>query len=240
MSQPAADRPPLFARRRDARGRLRSGPPIWDRRTWKLLFSAAGAPALILAAVFGLALAAQTADGPAPWGISGQALAHGRWHTVAAHMVAHGNLAHLLMNLSVLLPLTPLAMVRLGSGRAGWGRFAALYAGSALAGAAMYLALNPGGPPMVGSSGAIFGLWGAVVRIGADGGMIPLRTRRIFDEVVLFVLLNLMMVGLVFVIVQMEGGVIGSVGWEAHLGGFLFGLLAMPRLAPRTPPPAHH
>lgn len=30
----------------------------------------------------------------------------------------------------------------------------------------------------------------------------------------------------------------GGLGWEAHIGGFLFGLLAMPWLAPRTPPPA--
>jgi membrane associated rhomboid family serine protease len=240
MSQPVTERPPLFARRRDARGRLRSGPPIWDRRTWRLLFSAAGAPAFVLLALLGLVLAAQTAEGPAPWGVSGQALAEGRWHTVATHMFTHANLAHLLMNASVLLPLTPLVMVRLGAGPAGWGRFGALYVGSALAGAALYLALNPGGLPMVGASGAIFGLWGAVARIGPDGGMVPLLSRRIRDEVLLVAWINLMMVGVVFAIVQMEGGVIGSVGWESHVGGFLFGLFAMPWLAPRAPPPAHH
>lgn len=238
MSPPAADRPPLFARRRDARGRWRSGPPIWDWRTWKLLFSAAGAPAFVLLALFGAVLAAQTASGPAPWGVSGQALAEGRWHTLAAHMVSHAGLAHLLMNASVLLPLTPLAMVRLGAGPAGWGRFAALYAGSALAGAALYLALNPGGLPMVGSSGAIFGLWGAVARVGADGHMVPLRSGRIRDEVLLVAYLNLMMFVIVYAIIQMEGGG-GGVAWEGHIGGFLFGLLVMPWLAPSTPPPAH-
>lgn len=239
MSQPAADRPPLFARRRDRRGRLRSGPPIWDRRTWRLLFSAAGAPAFVLLALCGLVLFAQSAQGPAPWGISGHALAEGRWHTVATHMVTHANLVHLLMNASVLLPLTPLAMVRLGVGPGGWGRFVGLYVGSALAGAALYLALSPGGLPMVGASGAIFGLWGAVARIGPDGRMIPLRSRRILDEVLLVAWINLAMVGIVHAINVMEGGG-PTVGWEAHIGGFLFGLLVMPWLAPPTPPPAHH
>ena len=91
----------------------------------------------------------------------------------------------------------------------------------------------------VGASGAIFGLWGAVARIGPDGGMIPLRSRRIRDEVLLVVWLNLATVGLVYAINQAEGGG-PSVAWEGHVGGFLFGLFAMPLLAPPTPPPAHY
>ncbi len=236
MNKPAA--PPLFSRRRDSRGRLRSGPPIWDRRTWRLLFTAAGAPAFVPLVLCGLVFAAQTTGGPAPWGVSGPALAEGRWHTLATHMVTHGSLAHLLMNASVLLPLTPLAMVRLGVGPAGWGRFAALFVGSALAGAALYLAFNPAGLPMVGASGAIFGLWGAVARIGPDGRMIPLRSRRILDEVLLVAWLNLGMVGIVYAINRLEDG--PGVAWEGHIGGFLFGLLVMPWLAPRAPPPAHY
>lgn len=238
MDKPAA--PPLFARRRDRRGRWRSGPPIWDPRTWKLLVSPAGAPAFVLLLLCGVVLAAQMAHGgPAPWGVSGPALAEGRWYTLATHMVSHGGLTHLLLNASVLLPLTPLAMVRLGVGPGGWGRFAALYIGSGLAGAALYLALNPDGLPMVGASGAIFGLWGAVARIGPDGGMIPLRSRRIRDEVLLVAWIHLAMIVIVHAVNQMEGGG-PMIAWEGHIGGFLFGLLAMPWLAPRERPAAHY
>lgn len=234
MTNPAADRPPLFAPRRDARGRRRSGPPIWDRRTWTLLFSPFGLPAFVLLALFVVALNIQTLA----WAVSGQALAEGRWYTLVTHMAAHVGVVHLGFNASVLLPLTPLAMVRLGATPAGWLRFGVLFVGSGLAGAALYLALNPTGLPMVGASGAIFGLWGAVGRIRADGSMAPLRSRRVRDEVLQVFLLNLVMYGLVFILTQVEGGGFGGIAWEAHIGGFLFGLLAMPWLASRTPPPA--
>ena len=49
-------------------------------------------------------------------------------------------------------------------------------------------------------------------------------------------MINALMALIGFMLVRME--VIGGIGWEAHIGGFLFGLLAMPWLAPRTPPPA--
>lgn len=240
MTPPAADRrPPLFARRFDRRGRRRAGPPFHDRRTWRLVFSRSGVPAFVLFAVCGLMLAAQTwTGGPAAWAVSGEALTQGRWHTVATHMFAHAGLVHLLMNASVLLPLTALVMVRLGPGPDGWRRFLALYVGSGLAGAALYLALNPAGLPAVGASGAIFGLWGAVSRIRADGSMAPLRSQQVGDEVFLVVVTNALLYAVVFILVHLSEGGIGGVAWEAHIGGFLFGLLAMPRLAPPTPPPA--
>ncbi|WP_339933052.1 rhomboid family intramembrane serine protease [uncultured Brevundimonas sp.] len=234
MTTPAADRPPLFAPRRDARGRRRAGPPIWDRRAWKLLFSPFGVPAFVLLALFAVGLSVQTLA----WAVSGQALAEGRWYTLVTHMVAHLGVVHMLLNASVLLPLTPLAMVRLGATPMGWLRFIGLFVGSGLAGAALYLALNPAGLPMVGASGAIFGLWGAVGRIRADGSMAPLRSRRVRDEVLQVLLLNLVVYGLVFILTQIEDGGFGGIAWEAHIGGFLFGLLVMPWLAPRTPPPA--
>ena len=239
MSPPAAARPPLFARRYDRRGRRKAGPPVWDPRAWKLVVSPAGVPGFVLLAVSAAALFVQArTGGPAPWVLSLEALAQGRVYTLATQMIAHAGVGHLLMNASVLLPLAALVMVRMGPGPDGWRRFVALYVGAGLAGAALYLALNPHGLPMVGASGAIFGLWGAVSRIRADGGMAPLRSQQVWDEVFLVAVLNALMYLIVFVLVRLEGGVLGGLAWEGHVGGFLFGLLAMPWLAPRTPPPA--
>ena len=85
----------------------------------------------------------------------------------------------------------------------------------------------------------IFGQWRPLASFGSVGVMIPLRSRRIPHEVLLGAWLNLATVGLVYSINQAEG--CGpSVAWEGHVGGFLFGLFAMPWLAPPTPPPAHY
>lgn len=240
MTPPAAVRPPLFGRRYNRRGQRVAGPPFHDPRTWKLLFSPAGLPGLALLVVFGLVLAVQTyVAGPEVWVLSGHALlAHGGWHAPVAHMFAHAGPVHLLLNATALLPLTALVMVRLGPGPDGWRRFALLYLGAGLAGAALFLAFNPTGPALIGSSGAIFGLWGAVSRIRADGGFAPLRSRQVGDEVFYFALLNALLYGIVFALVRLGDAGVGGMAWEAHLGGFLFGLLFMPWLAPRTPPPA--
>ena len=134
MTHPAAVRPPLFGRRYNRRGQRMAGPPFHDPRTWRLLASAAGLPGLALLVVFGLVLAVQTYfTGPEVWVLSGHALAHGGWHVPVAHLFAHAGPVHLLMNASVLLPLTALVMVRLGPGPDGWRRFACRYSFSATA-----------------------------------------------------------------------------------------------------------
>ena len=227
--------PPTSPLQRASSGRLRGGPSIWDRRAWKAIFSTAALPAVLLIAVFGVVFAAQmTNGGPLPWGLSGQALEEGRWHTLASHMVTHGGLAHLFMNSSVLLALTPLVMMRLGSGLAAWLRYGVLFAASGLAGAALYLAIHPAGVvPMVGASGAIFGLWGAAARVGPDGAMVSLMSAQVRSEVIAVAKMNLILFVILFALVRISGGV-GGLAWEAHIGGFLFGLLVMPLLAPRA------
>lgn len=198
------------------------------------------APAMVLIGVFVVVLIAEgVAGGVGGWGLSGQALAEGRWYTLGSHMVAHAGLAHMWMNSAALLALTAPVMTRLGgvwSVRA-WVRYALLFGLSGLAGAALFVALHPHGTiPMVGASGAICGLWGAVARLGADGGIVALRSRPVWTQIKAFTKMNVALV-LVLLIPIWLGAAHGlSLAWEAHLGGFLFGLLAMPRLAPILAP----
>jgi membrane associated rhomboid family serine protease len=108
-------------------------------------------------------------------------------------------------------------------GRLGeWGFFV-LYILSAIGGAVGFLALSASPGPMVGASGAIFGLFGAVQywdfqRRRATGA--PLGP---FWKVMLgLVLMNVMLFALVG----------GYLAWQAHLGGYVAGFLVARLVTP--------
>lgn len=206
----------------------------FDVRTWRDEYGPRGETGLWPAGVLAAAFVWQMFNGgPLPWGLSGQALAEGRVHTLLTHMFVHGGAAHLMMNLGGLLALTAVVMGRFGRGAGAWLRYLGLFGLSGLSGAVVFLALNPVGVvPMVGASGAICGLWGAAARYPPDGGIAPLRSTQVRRAVIPFVQMNLVLFLILFALVRLSGGV-GGLAWEAHLGGFLFGLLAGPWLAPR-------
>lgn len=174
-------------------------------------------------------------DGMTRWGLSASALSQGKFETIFLHMFAHGGAIHLAMNMTVLAGIGPTLTSRLGRYPLNWLRFLLLFLLSGLAGAVLYLALHPiGTVPMVGASGALYGLIGLTIRTSADGGKIVAvkskRIRRIGWDLVkqnafLFALLGL---------IAWTSGTAGGLAWEAHLGGFLFGLFVGPKLLPRT------
>ncbi|HYC68077.1 rhomboid family intramembrane serine protease [Brevundimonas sp.] len=209
---------------------------LFSPASWRDEYGPGAAAGIGPAVLLGLVFAGQWfVGGPGAWGLSAQALAEGRWHTPLSHMLVHANLAHVWMNIGGVLALTPPALNRLGGPRpAGWGRYGLLFLASGLCGAALYLALHPFGVvPMVGASGALCGLWGVAARLPPEGGVAALTSRPVRQQVVAFLKMNVVLFVILFVLVRLSGGV-GGLAWEAHLGGFLFGLLAGPRLAPRA------
>lgn len=174
------------------------------------------------------------AKGMTDWGVSGPALAHGRYITLLTHMFAHTGIIHIAMNVSVLLAVSPPLIARLGTVPAAWARYFGLFLASGLSGALVYLAINPFATvPMLGASGAIYGLIGALLRLGPVGeGLVPICSRRIAeagkqmikDNALLFVLLTIP------AILAHHGG---GLAWEAHLGGLLFGLFVGPCFFPK-------
>lgn len=172
------------------------------------------------------------------WGVSAAALAAGRIETLVLHMFAHGSVMHLVMNMTALAAIGATLTSRLGTFPFSWLRFWAVFAFSAFAGAAIYLALHPtGSVPMVGASGGLYGLIGLLIRLPEAGEpMLEITSRNIrrvaWDLVkqnaFLFALLALM---------SWSSGSAGGLAWEAHLGGFLFGLLVGPKLLPHSPVP---
>src|SRR6056297_3529152 len=124
----------------------------------------------------------------------------------------HGGFVHLLVNMITLASLGRLVIERVGQVR-----FAMIYAFSLLGGALGFALLSSAVQPMVGASGALFGLAGVLT--GWD-----YTARRLVREgigpvlrvVGLLILLNLVM----------YWAMDGHLAWETHLGGFLAGWAA--------------
>lgn len=175
------------------------------------------------------------------WGVSGAALSAGRYETIMLHMFAHGGAMHLIMNMTMLAAIGGTLTARLGPVPFNWARFLLLFLLSGLAGAALYLALHPMGTvPMLGASGAIYGLLGLLIRVPVDGGTVlsvrSSRIRRVWWDLVKQ---NLFLFALLAVMSWSIGTGLG-LAWEGHLGGFLFGFFVGPKLLPQgeSAPPA--
>lgn len=157
--------------------------------------------------------------------------------TFVTYALLHGSTMHIITNAVWLLAFGSAVARRFGALR-----FWVFSAAAAAAGAAMHLAFNWGDTvPVVGASAAIAGQMAAAVRFVFDRDG-PLVFRRGIDErryrrparsllatlsnrsalafVVIFFLVNLV-AGFGN---SMAGG--AAIAWQAHVGGFLFGLFA--------------
>lgn len=121
----------------------------------------------------------------------------------------HAGPVHLLVNMLTLWSLGRVVIQRVGVRG-----FTLLYAGSLLGGAAGFGLLAEVQVPMVGASGALFGLvggilaWNYVDRFTFEEGLWPVAR-----AVLLLVVLNLVM----------WWAMAGQLAWETHLGGFVAG-----------------
>jgi len=131
----------------------------------------------------------------------------------------HSGLTHLLVNMITLWSLGQGVVNRVGPGG-----FMLLYALSIMGGAIGYTLLSVGPTPMVGASGALFGLaggllaWMYVDRFSRAEGLLP-----VLQAVVLLIVLNLVLWWVMD----------GQLAWETHLGGFITGWLLALLIDPR-------
>ena len=154
------------------------------------------------------------------------------------------------MNLVWLLPFGSAVARRFGSAR-----FLAFFAVTAAAGALTHLLTHDGEmQPMIGSSAAVSGFMAGAIRFAFGPGgplamfrsedagaykvpapplTVALRDRRIMVFLVAWFGLNLL-VGTGVVPVP---GVDESIAWQAHIGGFIAGMVLFPLFDP-VPPPA--
>jgi membrane associated rhomboid family serine protease len=184
-------------------------------------------------------IATHGTPGMLDWGVSGAALAQGRFDTLFLHMFAHGGAMHLTMNMTMLAAIGGTLTARLGPPPLSWLRFLLVYLLSGLAGAILYLAVHPMGTvPMVGASGALYGLFGLLIRAPEGGAaMLPVNSRAVRRAGWALVKQNAFLFALLAAMAWSQG-VPGGLAWEAHLGGFLFGLFVAPKFLPRQAVPA--
>ncbi|MEM1365728.1 MAG: rhomboid family intramembrane serine protease [Pseudomonadota bacterium] len=156
------------------------------------------------------------------------------WLTPVSHAFLHADWTHLAVNCFWMVAFATPVLRRLGTAR-----FLALFAGASAAGALCYFVV--GNPytslPMVGASGAVSGFMGAAARF-ALANIAPGRT----DSVHLGPRMSLLetfsdrstltfIAGFAVVNALSSSGLItpdgaGGIAWQAHVGGFVFGLLA--------------
>ena len=170
-------------------------------------------------------------------GLSAAALAQGRWWTPITSMFMHAGIAHLIFNMIALAQMGPIVALRFGRDGRALVTYLAFYLLCGLIGDAVYLAIHPtSAVPMIGASGAIFGLWGAMARLGPNGSLVPIFSRQVGKETRSAIVSNLVIMAIVLLPALLSGQMsMGGIAWEAHLGGYLAGLLliGLPAFGPR-------
>jgi len=129
----------------------------------------------------------------------------------------HSGLGHLAGNMATLLFLGQIALERIGQRG-----LVALYAASAIGGAIAFAVLSSSPQPVVGASGALFGLAGAWQYWDWRDRRRAARPTWVVWRMVL---------GLVLLNVVLWWWMDGLLAWETHLGGFITGWVAAAGLA---------
>jgi membrane associated rhomboid family serine protease len=129
--------------------------------------------------------------------------------TLITSMFVHGSFSHILFNMISLYFLGSLLLRLVGEVR-----FLEVYFIGGLAGNVLYILLGPAMVPGIGASGAIFAIGGALAVMAPRLPVVifPLPVPvPLWGAMTFFLLISFVMAG---------------IAWQAHLGGFLFGLLA--------------
>lgn len=141
------------------------------------------------------------------------------WAMFLTYGFLHSGLMHLSLNMVTLWSLG-----RPVTDRVGAARFAVLYAISILGGAVGFALLSDSYRPMVGASGALFGLAGAILAWEyVDRFTLKDRLWPVARAVLLLMVLNVL---LYYAMNRL-------LAWEAHLGGFVTGWVMALLIDPR-------
>lgn len=164
-----------------------------------------------------------------PLALTAADIAQGQWLPLLTYMFTHASWPHVLTNAAFCLVFgTPVGRL-LGEGLRGGILFFAFFILSGIAAALGYAALFPDGQWMlVGASGAASGLMGAASRLLERHG----RLGPIFSRPVFVMTLGWIAANLILGLSGLTPGAAGvPVAWQAHIIGFLAGVVLVGPLA---------
>ncbi len=188
-------------------------------------------PALVLTlAIIAAYVWQRSAGGDAwidPYAVSGLAMQQGRYGVLITSLFLHGSWAHALGNAVFALAFaTPVAR-RMGTDAKGAAIFFIFYLVCGMISGLTFAACHWGeASGAIGASGAVAGCMGAASRLMGPGPRLaPFRSRTVISMAAVWLGVNALF-GLVLVgWAPGTGG--AAMAWEAHLGGYLAGLLLL-------------
>ena len=156
--------------------------------------------------------------------------------TILSSIFLHGGFWHIAGNMLYLFIFGAAVEYRMGSRR-----YLAFYFASGIAAAIATVAMAPASTvPVIGASGAIAGVLGAYFILYPRGRILTVLP-------IFFYLMRIEIPAAIYLLVWFgvqlyagiaagsHGAIAGGVAWWAHVGGFLFGMLAGPMLARKQP-----
>lgn len=152
-------------------------------------------------------------------------LRQGHFELLFTHMFLHGSWTHAVFNAAFCLAFATPVVRALGRGLGGGLSYIAFFMFCGAAAGIGFCALNyTSNVPVIGASGAIYGLIGAAVRLrgqrGVNGGVLKLTDPRILTMSAVWCGINLLSA----FVPLLPGAHDMVVAWQAHIVGYLMGL----------------
>ncbi|MDC7677766.1 rhomboid family intramembrane serine protease [Asticcacaulis machinosus] len=156
------------------------------------------------------------------FGLSPILLSQGHWSSLITSLFLHGNWLHAGINAVMALAFAAPVARAFGLGFRGFLSFLAFYLVCGMAAGLGYCLIHMNQDViLVGASGAVSGLMGAAMRLRIEGLLLPILSKPVIGASVVWIGINLFAGFFTF----MPGVEAGSIAWEAHVFGYLFGLL---------------
>jgi membrane associated rhomboid family serine protease len=153
-------------------------------------------------------------------------LRQGHFELLFTHMFLHGSWAHAIFNAAFCLAFATPIIRAFGRSLLGGVSFIGFFLLCGAAAGLGFCALNyTSNVPVIGASGAIYGLIGAALRLsgqrGASGGVLKLTDPRILTMSAVWCGINLLSAFLPL----LPGAQDVTIAWQAHIAGYFMGLV---------------